>query len=338
MNKMKAIEVKAPGADFELVYREVPNPSKNQIRIKVEACGVCHGESIIKEGGFLAKDSFYPRIPGHEVVGIVDKLGEDVLGFEVGTRVGVGWFGGYCLECKACKNGDFKNCENKLVTGLSIDGGYAEYMIANVESIAKIPDELSALDAAPLLCAGRTTFGALTESKGKPGDTVVIQGIGGLGHLGIQFAKKLGFKVIALSRGDDKKDLSLKLGASIYIDSRKEDATKKIQELGGAKVILITAPNSKAASDLIPALSYNGEMVIVSGSNEPMSINPGMLLGSSASIKGWASGDLDKTLNFSVVTKVLPMIEVFPLEEVSKAYKKMMDSKVKFRCVLDMSL
>ena len=337
MNKMRAIEVKAPGADFELIHRDIPTPSKNQIRIKVEACGVCHGESRIKNG-VLTKPTDYPRIPGHEVVGIIDEIGANVLGFEVGTRVGVGWFGGYCLKCDSCKKGDFQNCTDKLVTGLSIDGGYAEYMIANTEAVVKIPNELSPLDAAPLLCAGRTTFSALTESVAKPGDTVAIQGIGGLGHLGIQFAKKLGFKVIALSRGENKKELSLKLGASIYIDTEKEDATKKLQELGGAKVILITAPNSKAASDLIPGLSFGGQMVIVAAPSEPMSVHPGMLFRGNLSIKGWVGGNLPDTLNFSVITKVLPMIEVFPLEEASKAYDKMMDSKVKFRCVLDMSL
>lgn len=337
MNKMRAIEVKSPGADFELVYRDIPTPSKNQIRIKVEACGVCHGESRIKDG-VLTKATDYPRIPGHEVVGIIDKLGENVLGFQVGDRVGVGWFGGYCLKCEACKKGDFKNCQDTLVTGLSIDGGYAEYMVANIEAVVKIPDALSALDAAPLLCAGRTTFGALSESIAKPGDIVAIQGIGGLGHLGIQYAKKLGFKVVAISRGEDKKELALKLGASIYIDTNKENATKKLEELGGANVILITAPNSEAASDLIPGLAFGGQMVIVAAPDTPMSVYPGILFRGNRSIKGFVGGNLPNTLNFSVLTEVLPMIEVFPLEEAAKAYDKMMSSKVKFRCVLDMSL
>lgn len=337
MNKMRAIEVKAPGADFELVYREIPTPSKNQIRIKVEACGVCHGESRIKDG-VLTKPTDYPRIPGHEVVGIIDEIGENVLGFQVGDRVGVGWFGGYCLKCEACKAHNFQNCQEKLITGLSIDGGYAEYMIANTEAVVKIPDELSPLDAASLLCAGVTTFGALTGSIAKPGDIVAIQGIGGLGHLAIQFAKKLGFKAVAISRGEDKKELALKLGASMYIDTNKEDATKKLEELGGANVILITAPNSKAASDLIPGLSFGGQMVIVAAPDEPMSVYPGMLFRGNRSIKGWVGGNIPDTLNFSVLTNVIPMIEVFPLEEASKAYEKMMDSKVKFRCVLDMSL
>lgn len=337
MNKMRAIEVKAPSADFELVYREIPTPCKNQIRIKVEACGVCHGESRIKNG-ILTKPTDYPRISGHEVVGIIDEIGEGVVSFNIGDKVGVGWFGGYCLKCEACKKGDFQNCQDKLITGLSIDGGYAEYMIANIEAVVKIPDELSPLDAAPLLCAGRTTFSALTESVAKPGDIVAIQGIGGLGHLGIQFAKKLGFKVIALSRGENKKELSLKLGASLYIDTEKGDATKKLQELGGAKVILITAPNSKAASDLIPGLSFGGQMVIVAAPNESMSVHPGMLFRRNLSIKGWVGGNLPDTLNFSVITNIIPMIEVFPLEEASKAYKKMIDSKVKFRCVLKMDL
>ena len=337
MNKMRAIEVKAPGADFELVYREIPTPCKNQIRIKVEACGVCHGESRIKNG-ILTKPTDYPRISGHEVVGIIDEIGEGVVSFNIGDKVGVGWFGGYCLKCEACKKGDFQNCQDKLITGLSIDGGYAEYMIANIEAVVKIPDELSPLDAALLLCAGRTTFSALTESVAKPDDIVAIQGIGGLGHLGIQFAKKLGFKVIALSRGENKKELSLKLGASIYIDTEKGDATKKLQELGGAKVILLTAPHSKAASELIPGLSFGGQMVIVAAPNESMSVHPGMLFRGNLSIKGWVGGNLPDTLNFSVITNIIPMIEVFPLEEASKAYKKMIDSKVKFRCVLKMDL
>jgi D-arabinose 1-dehydrogenase-like Zn-dependent alcohol dehydrogenase len=329
---MKAIQVSSPGADFELIQKEISIPGNNEVLIKVEACGICHGDSISKQGYFPGIK--YPITPGHEVVGIVDQVGPMVSNWKVGQRVGVGWHGGHCNQCSSCRKGDFGACEKSLTTGIHLDGGYAEYMIARSEAMVSIPDELSAVDAAPLLCAGRTTFGALQHSEAKGGDLVAIHGLGGLGHLAVQYAVKLGYKTVVLSRGKEKEALACQLGAHIYIDTDAGDAAKKLMALGGARVILCTAPNGKAISELIPGLGRNGQAIIVAGASDIMQIQPMLLLGGQRSIRGFVSGNIEDTLQFSVLTNVIPMVEVFPLEQVAIAYEKMMTAKVHFRAVL----
>jgi len=334
MKLMRAIQVRAPGAGFELIQKEIPEPGNNEVLIKVEACGVCHGDAIAKEGHFPGIK--YPIIPGHEVVGIVEKTGPMVTGWEPGQRVGIGWHGGHCHECSSCRKGEFGACEKSLTTGIHLDGGYAEYMIARPEVMVSIPDELSSVDAAPLLCAGRTTFGALKQCEAKGGDIVAIHGLGGLGHLAIQYAVKLGFKTVVLSRGKSKEQLAYQLGAHIFIDTDANDAAKQLAQLGGAKVILCTAPNSKAIAELLPGLSRKGQAIIVTGASDMMQFSPNLLLGGERSIRGFVSGTIEDAIKFSVLTKVIPMIEVFPLEHAELAYKKMMTAKVLFRSVLTM--
>jgi D-arabinose 1-dehydrogenase-like Zn-dependent alcohol dehydrogenase len=332
MQLMKAIQVSSPGAGFELIQKEIPEPVNNEVLIKVEACGICHGDSIAKEGHYPGIK--YPIIPGHEVVGIVDKTGPVVTSWKAGQRVGVGWHGGHCNQCNSCRKGEFGACENSLTTGIHLDGGYAEYMIARPEAIVNIPGELNSVDAAPLLCAGRTTFGALKLSGAQGGDLVAIHGLGGLGHLAVQYAVKLGFKTVVLSRGKEKEELAYKLGAYVYIDTDSGEAAKQLMKLGGARVILCTAPNSKAISDLIPGLGRNGQAIIVTGAREMMQIPPMLLLGGQRSIRGFVSGNIEDAISFSILTKVIPMIEVFPLEQAALAYEKMMTAKVHFRSVL----
>jgi D-arabinose 1-dehydrogenase-like Zn-dependent alcohol dehydrogenase len=332
---MKAIQVSAPGADFELVNREIPLPREGEVLIKVQACGVCHGEAVIKGGHFPGLT--YPRIPGHEVMGRIDKLGSKVSNWNIGQRVGVGWHGGHCFVCPACRRGDFMACTNSLITGITIDGGYAEYMIARSEVLVNIPEELDAYEGAPLLCAGRTVFGALKSSSARGGDLVAIHGIGGLGHLALQYSLKLGFKTVALSRGTDKKDLSIKLGAHSYIDTNDGDAAKKLMEMGGAKVIICTAPNSKAIAELIDGLGRNGQIIIVAAPQEMMQFHPGLLMKGNRSIGAWVSGNIEEAINFSLLEDVTPIVEYFPLEEAAIAFEKMMTAKVRFRAVLKIS-
>ena len=336
MSLMRAVQVSAPGADFELIKKEIPEPKENEVRIKVQACGICHGDAVVKEGHFPGIK--YPRVPGHEVVGTIDKLGPNVSFWEIGQRVGVGWYGGPCLKCEACRKGDPGNCASFLTTGISFDGGYAEYMVAPQQAMTIIPDELNSLEAAPLLCAGRTTFSALRNSRARGGDLVAVQGIGGLGHMGIQFARKLGFKTVALSRGKDKEELAYKLGAHVYIDTESLNPANELKKLGGARVILATAPNSKAISEVINGLGFDGQLIVVAAPGEPMQISPGQLLGERLSIRGWvgrpAKDKSEEALNFSVISGALPVIEVFPLEQAALAYEKMMTSKVHFRAVL----
>jgi len=334
MPLMKAIQVKSPGADFELIQKEIPQPGTGEVLIKVEACGICHGDAISKEGHFPRIK--YPITPGHEVVGVVEKTSPEVRAWKPGQKVGVGWHAGHCGVCSSCRKGNFGSCEKSQTTGIHVDGGYAEYMIARQDSMIEIPDELSATDAAPLLCAGRTTFGALRDSGAQGGDLVAIHGLGGLGHLAVQFSVKLGFKTVVLSRGKEKEALALKLGAHMYIDTNEGDAAKQLQKLGGARVILCTAPNGKAISDLLPGLGHKGEAIIVTGAREPMQIPPMLLLGGEKSIRGFVGGNMEDTIRFSVLTKIIPMVEVFPLEQVSIAYEKMMSAKVHFRSVLKM--
>ena len=331
---MRAIQVNEPGADFKLVEIPIPEPNQNEVLIKVEACGICHGDALVKEGHFPGIT--YPRIPGHEVVGTIKKLGSDSKYWKIGQRVGIGWHGGHCGYCRACRNGQFGSCENALVTGLSIDGGYAEYMVARMEVLNPIPNELDSIKAAPLLCAGRTTFGALKSSNLKGGDLVAIHGLGGLGHLAVQFAVKLGLKVAGISRGKEKEELAKKLGIHYYIDSNAVDPAQELTKLGGAKAIICTAPNSKSMAGLIDGLAPNGQMIIITFSYEPMTLSPITLMRGQKSICGWVGGTPEDALRFSVVSGVRPLIEVFPLEQAASAFEKMMTAKVHFRAVLTM--
>ena len=335
MPTMKAIQVSAPGSDFELVEREIPEPKEGEVLIKVQACGVCHGDAIVRAGHFPGLT--YPRIPGHEVVGTIDKLGSDVSDGQVGQRVGVGWHGGHCFQCSACRRGDFWGCDNSLTTGLSVDGGYAEYMIARREVLVDIPNELDTYEGTPLICAGRTVFGALKNSGARGGDLVAVHGIGGLGHLAIQYAHKLGFKTIALSRGAHKKALALKLGAHAYIDTTTGDAAQELAKMGGAQVILCTAPHSQAIAELIPGLGRNGKIIMVAAPQDMMQFQPALLLRGSCSIGGSVVGNIEEAINFSLLCHVTPMVELFPLEQAATAFEKMMTAKVRFRAVLKIS-
>ncbi len=334
---MKAVQISKAGGDFELVEREIPQPGPREVRIKVEACGICHSDAFVKEGTFPGIT--YPRVPGHEVAGYIDELGEGVSAWEKGQRVGVGWHGGHCFTCEPCRVGDFVNCQNQKITGITDDGGYAEYMIAPQEAVALMPDRLKAVDAAPLLCAGITTYNALRNSGARGGDLVAIQGIGGLGHLAVQFASKLGFRAVAISRGQDKKDLALKLGAHHYLDSASVNVAEELSNMGGARIILATAPNSQAIARIIDGLSIDGKLMIVAASGDPIEVTPLQLIIGRKSILGWPSGhakDSEETLNFSALSGALPMIETFPLERVREAYERMIANKVRFRVVLTM--
>jgi D-arabinose 1-dehydrogenase-like Zn-dependent alcohol dehydrogenase len=334
MPLMNAVQVAEPGADLAMVQREVPEPGQREVLIKVEACGICHGDALARRGRFPG--IAYPRVPGHEVVGVVAKRGPGVAGWQTGARVGVGWSGGYCMTCEACAGADYQNCHDSLITGLSVDGGYAEYMAARASALVSIPGELSSVDAAPLLCAGATTFSALRHSGASGGETVAIHGIGGLGHLAIQYANRLGFRTVALSRGREKESLSYELGAHAYIDTDSADASKELQEMGGARVILCTAPNAEAISGLINGLGAGGQLIIVAAANEPLQLFPGQLFRGGRSIKGWYGQRPAGALEFSVRFNVMPMIETFPLESSAEAFEKMMSARVHFRSVLTM--
>jgi D-arabinose 1-dehydrogenase-like Zn-dependent alcohol dehydrogenase len=337
MAKMKVAQVAKAGADFEILEREIPQPGPGQVRIRVQACGVCHSDVLTKEGGWPSL--VYPRVPGHEVAGVIDEAGSGVSQWKKGQRVGVGWHGGQDGTCLACRRGDFANCANLKITGLSYDGGYQEYMIAPVEAVARMPESLDAAEAAPLLCAGITTFNALRHSGALPSDLVAVQGIGGLGHLGIQFAQKFGYQVAAIGRGPENAALATKLGASVYIDSARTNAAAELQKLGGARVILATAPSSKAMSSLVDGLGMNGKMVVVGATGDPIEVTPIQLIFGRRSIQGWASGiptDSEDTLRFAELTGVRPMIEKYPLAKAGEAYARMMSGKAEFRVVLAM--
>lgn len=332
MAKMKAIHVSAPGGELELVEREIPEPKENEVLIKVAACGICHGDAVVKTGHYPGIS--YPRIPGHEVMGTVEKLGRGVEGWKVGQRVGVGWHGGHCNTCAACRRGQFFACENPLTTGISTDGGYAEYMTARGEALIRIPDALSSVEDAPLLCAGRTTFGALQNSGARAGELVAVLGLGGLGHLAVQYAVKMGFRVVAISHGKEKEELARTLGAHAYIDASLGDAARRLSELGGARVILCTAPSGKAISEVFGGLGRNGQAIVVSAAGDPIMIPPFLLLGGGRSIKGSVEGSVEEAINFSLMAGVRPMVEVFPLEQAAVAFERMMSAKVHFRAVL----
>jgi D-arabinose 1-dehydrogenase-like Zn-dependent alcohol dehydrogenase len=334
---MKAAQISGPGGEFEIVHREIQEPGFGQVRIKVQACGICHSDVLTKDGLFPGIQ--YPRIPGHEVVGHLDKIGEGVSVWTRGQRVGVGWHGGHDGACVSCRRGDFRNCRNLQIPGISYDGGYQEYMIAPVEALAAVPDGLDAVEAAPLLCAGLTTFNSLRHSGAQPGDLVAVQGIGGLGHLAIQYASKFGYKVVAIGRGSGNAVLAHKLGASIYIDSSDTNAAKELQDLGGAQVVLTTAPSSKAMSSLIDGLGPNGKMIVLGVAFEPIEVTPLQLVSGSRTLQGWATGtpaDAEDTLHFSELAGVRPMIESYPLERASEAYARMLSGDAQFRVVLTM--
>ncbi len=337
MARMKAVQVPRPGGDLEVVEREVPEPGPGQVRIRVQACGVCHSDVVTKDG--LIPGISYPRVPGHEVAGVIDKLGSAVNGWREGERVGIGWLGGQDGTCTACRRGDFINCANVLFCGVSYDGGYQEFMVAPVEALARMPESLDAAEAAPLMCAGITTFNALRHSGALPSDLVAVQGIGGLGHLGVQFAKKFGFRVAAIGRGGDNAALAGKLGADLYIDSARTDAAVELQKLGGARAILATATSGKAMSSLIAGLGPNGCLVVVGVPADPLEVPASALVFGTRRIQGWASGtptDSEDTLRFAEMTGVRPMIEKYPLAKASEAYERMISGRAQFRAVLTM--
>jgi D-arabinose 1-dehydrogenase-like Zn-dependent alcohol dehydrogenase len=338
MARMKAVQANKPGGEWELVERDIPSLGPGMVRIKVEACGICHSDAFVKEGHWPGIQ--YPRVPGHEISGRIDEVGPNVTIWKKGQRVGVGWHGGHCGRCESCRRGDFVMCQYEKVTGISYDGGWAEYVAVPAEAVASLPDELSAEEAAPLLCAGVTTFNSLRHSGAKAGDLVAIHGIGGLGHLGIQFAAKLGFKTVAIGRGKDKEPLAKKLGATQYLDASSANPAETLMKMGGARVILATAPDSKAISSIVDGLGVNGKLLIVAAPGDPITVNPIALIGKRASVQGWPSGmatDSEDTLRFSALTGVRPMIERYPLAKAADAYQQMMGGKARFRVVLMMN-
>jgi alcohol dehydrogenase, propanol-preferring len=334
MAKMRAVQVKAAGAPFEISEVDVREPEARQVRIKVEACGICHSDAFVKFAGFPGMQ--LPRIPGHEIAGRIDAVGPGVTAFKVGDRVGVGWHGGQCWECNACRKGLFINCQNAKITGISHDGGYAEYAVVPAESVARIPEQLSALEAGPLLCAGVTTFNSLRNSDARPGDTVAVVGIGGLGHLGLQYAARMGFRTVAVSRGSDKEKLARELGAHEFVDTSSTSPADGLQRLGGADVVLVTAPNSDAISSAIGGLKPRGTLLLVAAPAEPFTVSAFAML-SGKKIVGWPSGssiDSEDALRFSALTGIKPRVEVFPLERAEEAFGTVMSNKVRFRAVL----
>jgi D-arabinose 1-dehydrogenase-like Zn-dependent alcohol dehydrogenase len=336
---MRAVQVKSANGPFELVDREIPTPAAGQVLIKIQACGICHSDALTKTGAFPG--IAYPRVPGHEVVGVIDKVGERVPDWKAGQRVGVGWHGGHCGHCPSCRRGDFITCANGQIPGISYDGGYADYMVAPFEALAAIPDELEAAEAAPLLCAGITTYNALRNSGIRAGDTVAVLGIGGLGHLGVQFAAKMGCRTIAIARGADKAPLAKQLGAHHYIDSTAQDVAAALTKLGGARVILSTVTNSPAMSAALGGLSVGGKMIVVGASPDPIEVSPFLLIGGRRAIQGWPSGtsiDSEDTLAFSALANIRPMIETMPLERAADAYERMMSGAARFRMVITTGL
>lgn len=334
--KMKAVQVRQAGGPLELIERDVPEPGPGQVRLAVEACGVCHSDSLTKEGGMPIQ---YPRVPGHEVVGRIDRVGPGVTAWKEGQHVGVGWHGGHCGQCAACRVGDFITCEFEQVCGISYDGGYAEYMIAPQEALARVPDGMNSQDAAPLLCAGVTTFNSLRNMDVRPGELVAVQGIGGLGHLAVQFSRKLGYRTVAISRGADKRPLALELGAHEYVDTEQGPVAKALQKLGGARVIMMTASSSRLAGELIGGLGRNGTLLLLGAGAEPIPVQSPRLIMKRQRVQGWPSGnpqDSQDTLAFSALSGVRSRNEVFPLDRAADAYERMMSNHARFRVVLKM--
>jgi propanol-preferring alcohol dehydrogenase len=334
-NKMKMAQVLKAGGDFTIVEGAIPEPAAGQVRVKVEACGVCHSDVLVKEG--LWPGIQFPRVPGHEIAGRIDAVGAGVTTWKQGQRVGVGWHGGHCFVCEPCRRGDFAMCLNRKITGIDFDGGYAEYMIARAEALAAIPDELPAEEAGPFMCAGVTVYNALRNSGARGGDTVAIHGVGGLGHLGVQYARRMGFRTIAVNRGKDKESLAKELGAHHYIDSSGSNAADELQKLGGARVILATAPNAKAISEMVGGLGINGTLLVPAAPNDPLTVSVMPLISGRRSVAGWYSGtarDSQDTLEFSALSGVHPMIEKYSLEQAAEAYEQMHSGKARFRAVL----
>ena len=335
--KMKVAQISKAGGDFELAERNIPEPGAGEVRVKIEACGICHSDVLVKDGIWPGLQ--FPRIPGHEIAGRVDAVGAGVTPWKQGQRVGVGWHGGHCFVCAPCRRGDFSMCVNRKVTGIDFDGGYAEYVIVPAAVLALIPDDVPAEEAGPFMCAGVTVYNALRNSGARGGDLVAIHGIGGLGHLGVQYAVQMGFRTIALGRGKDKEALAKKLGAHQYIDTDASDVVAELQKLGGARVILGTAPSAKAISPLVDGLAPDGTLLVPAAPSEPLSINVFSLIMGRRSVAGWYSGtakDSQDTLEFSALSGVHPMIEKYPLSKVAEAYEQMHSGKVRFRVVLTM--
>ena len=335
MSRMRAVQVSSANGPFELVVRETPTPGPRQVRIKVQACGICHSDSFTKLGAFPGIQ--FPRVLGHEVAGLLEAVGSEVPEWKVGARVGVGWHGGHCGHCASCRRGDFITCTTLQIPGISYDGGYADYMIAPFEALAAIPDELTSADAAPLLCAGITTFNALRHSGAGPGDLVAVLGIGGLGHLGIQFAAKMGCHTVAVARGTDKEPMARQLGAQHYIDSTTQNVASELTKLGGARVILATLTDTQSMSSAVGGLGVDGKLVVIGVSLQPIEVPPPALISMRRSIVGWPSGtasDSEDTMDFSVLSNIRPLIETFPLERATEAYERMMSGKARFRVVL----
>jgi D-arabinose 1-dehydrogenase-like Zn-dependent alcohol dehydrogenase len=333
---MRSVQVSKPKGPLEMVEKDIPEPGARQVRIKVQACGICHSDSMMKEGLFPGLT--YPRVPGHEVAGVIDGVGRNVAEWKAGQRVGVGWHGGHCGHCESCRRGKFVSCRNVRITGFNYDGGYADFMIAPIEALALIPEQLSAIDAAPLMCAGITTYNALRNSGARVGDVVAIFGMGGLGHLGIQFASKMGFNTVAIGRARDKEEELMKnLGARQYIDNKSQNAVEELNKLGGAKVILATAPSGKAMTEILGGLAVNGKLVVIGISDEPIQVPTSLMISGTRSLIGWPGGtsiDSQDTLSFSALSGVRSMNEDFPLEHAAEAYDHMMSGKAKYRCVL----
>jgi D-arabinose 1-dehydrogenase-like Zn-dependent alcohol dehydrogenase len=336
---MRAAQIGKPNGDFELVERPVPEPGHGQVRVRVEACGICHSDVWVKDG--LWPGLQYPRVPGHEIAGRIDAIGDGVTGWTAGQRVGVGWHGGHCFTCEPCRRGDFAMCRNRKVTGFDFDGGYADYLIAPWTALAAIPGDLPAEEVGPFMCAGVTVYNALRHSGASPGEVVAVHGIGGLGHLGVQYARRMGFNTVAIGRGADKEPLAKQLGAHHYIDGGAGDAAARLQELGGARVILATAPDGKAISALVDGLSINGTLLVPAAPADPLTVNVLPLIMGRRSVAGWYSGnarDSQDTLEFSALSGVHPMIEKYPLERVEEAYAQMHSGKARFRVVLMMNM
>ena len=336
--KMKAAQISKAGGDWELIERDIPEPGPGQVRVKVEACGICHSDALVKDGVWPGLQ--YPRVPGHEIAGRVDAVGANVTSWAVGQRVGVGWHGGHCFVCEQCRRGDFAMCVNRKITGIDFDGGYAEYMIAPATALAAIPDELPAEEAGPFMCAGVTVFNALRNSGARAGDLVAVHGIGGLGHLGVQYARQMGFETVAINRGNNKEPLARQLGAHHYIDATAQDVVSELQKLGGARVILATAPNAQAISVLVDGLAPSGKLLVPAAPAEPLTINVFSLITRRSSVAGWYSGtarDSQDTLEFSSLSGVHPMIEKYPLDQVAEGYEQMHSGRVRFRVVLTMA-
>lgn len=333
---MRAVVVEEPGGEFQVVEREVPEPGPGEVRVAVDACGICHSDAYVKEGTYPGVA--YPRVPGHEIAGRVDAVGEEVSQWTSGEHVGVGWHGGHCFTCEPCRRGNFLQCENGDITGLTYDGGYAEYATVPAEAVAAVPEDLAAADAAPLLCAGVTTYNALRKSHADPGDLVAVQGVGGLGHLGVQYAHAAGFETVALSRSPDKEDLALNLGADHFVNTDETDPAERLQELGGADVVLATAPASEAIESVVGGLDIDGRVVVVGVPGEPVSVDAQQLVGARSGVEGWASGharDSQDTLEFSSLREITPEIETYPLAEVDAAYERMIENEARFRVVLE---